>query len=429
MDHDNEEIFGKEVWANVRPLLRSGLVFFHIISAFLYWTLTIEDHPTEKLIRERMRREKARINLNRRIRGLSELMAKLATVDHVTIEGFRNCEQYLQILRYGDSIRYSLKLVTPGQVWLSDLMYMFSFPALLIILVPPFTYLYLLHHEGKEFPDADYKFTVDLTLDSLITCLCGVLLMALPNWSPPETDRSSILESFAQRKIRPFSERVISWFTSKVWLFNAEAMSIIVFGLASVMFCITSVTEMESKVEVVTSIFGIVSTVTQLITILVIKFRGKRHRRLARSHSTLISVCLGFLFCVSLSSLIVTIIREDTDKTVHHDPLLRTLMPFLVDFRVHAVILNFSMATEFIQHRYPEGLEYRDLRRTGTVELERSGNCYCAMFGCGRQIFVAPEYHVACSEENCDKVYCSECNDVVISQLGMCVCALCSLTN
>ena len=201
-------------------------------------------------------------------------------------------------------------------------------------------------------------------------------------------------------------------------------MTVIVFGVASVAFYgLAAVYVGNSSVqEAQGGTIGALSTFTQLITILIIKFRNKRNAKLCQRHSILASSCLGLLFCLSVSSLIISIQREEYDESIDNVLVLHILIPLLVDFRIHAAILSFSMISDFIEHHYVEGLECHDLR-TEPTESDISCNCTCAMPGCGKKIYPAPEYHMTCSKDDCYNMFCSECCDVVICQTGTCTCA------
>ena len=215
-DFDNSVVLGEQVWELTRPLLRSSLVFLYILSGFLYWTLTTEHHETEKISRTPSK------TLAQRLGGISELVSKVATTaEHRVKARHRVCEQTVQCVRYGDSVKFSYKVVTLGQLRLSDLMYVCAFPAIIIVMVPPVLYGVMLHlhdidEDGEDLDLSDLKCNVDLTLNCLIMCLSGVILAIVPDW-PTKTNPSEVLESFGRTKraALPLSGRILSWFLNK----------------------------------------------------------------------------------------------------------------------------------------------------------------------------------------------------------------------
>ena len=433
-DLDNGIVVGKDIWVLLRPLLRSSIVFYRILSACLYWTLAFPEQETNRQLVPR-RYDRAAAVLTRRVCGICRLMCNIATAnlppDRPQPAHWRVSEQTVQCVRNGNDARFTYKVVTSKQLRLADNLYVASFPGVAAILIPPFMYGFMSPEEGNNNGFLGDRFIVELILCGLIICFSLSLLLAL---FPANSNGSREIDGdddiardaegydiFDPGQPDCRLERFKSWLNGKKWIFNAEALTFSIFGTAAVIFHLIAVGYFSNKSEVSshgnmwTSLFGIFSSFFQLLVILAVKFRNKTDAATARRHSSLIASSMAILFSLSLSSLVVAIQREEFDDHIERFLPFKILMPLLVDFRIHASLLNFSMLTDFLQHRYPKGDDFMRLQRNYSEEI-----AHCAVPGCNRRIFPGPELHMTC--KRCGRQFCDECCDVVISQTRTCTC-------
>ena len=335
-------------------------------------------------------------------------------------------------MRHGASVKYSFKAVTSKQLRLAGNLYVASFPGVAIILVPPFMYGFMSPEEGNDNGFLGDRFIVELILCGLIAFLCLSLLIVLfpvhPTRSRETDDDDGIVpdsnsyDVFEPGQGESRLERIKLWLKAKRWLSNAEGLTFSIFGAAAVMFHLIAfgyffiLNEGSSRGNFWTSVFGIFSSFFQLFVILTVKFGNKTDVAAAHRHPSLIAWAMAVLFSLSLSSLVVAIQREEFDDLIERFLPFKVLMPLLVDFRTHASLLNFSMLTDFLQHRYPKEVDYMQLQQNYSEEI-----AHCAVPGCNRRIFPGPELHMGC--QTCGRQFCEECYTVVISQTRTCPCA------
>lgn len=428
-DRDNGVVIGDDAWKMVRPLLRSSIVFFRILSACLYWTLAF---PQLGKQRQCLRScDKAAQELKSRVCGISELMCGIATANPSQCRPLhrRVREQTVRCVRHGDSVRFSYNIVTSKQLRLADNMYVLSFPAIAIVAVPPFMYG-VMTSDDDENGIYGYRFMVELLLAASILIISLSLLFLVPvfqSTTPPSNTGYGAVSCDIFQQSLSRSERIQLWMKRNNWLLNAEALTVSIFGIATVIFH-TAAAAWFAKSKGTSSVrntamsaMSMVASLAQLLVILSIKFRSQVDVVRVRRYASWVASAAGLLFCLSLSSLVVGIQREEYDEHIHEFVPLHILMPLLVDFRVHASILNFSLMTDFLEHRYPKGIDYRHLDGNSSRHFD-TGSHSCAVPGCGRAIYPGPEYHMTCAEQDCQRQFCHDCCDVIISQTGTCTC-------
>eukprot|EP00118_Oscarella_pearsei_P002134 m.9631 g.9631 ORF g.9631 m.9631 type:complete len:643 (+) comp21499_c0_seq1:181-2109(+) len=411
-DHDNGEVIGHQMWNTLRPLLRSSVVFFRILSASLYLTLPILEEKKE--IAALDYREDA---IRNRITGLAEYMVNIASTSNVKNLRRRVCEQQLHCVRLGNQVFFSYSATTSGQLRLGDILSSFAFLGILVVIIPSFAYAVIVHTGSQE----DYRHSVQLGLSAVSLLLCLWSLVVIPQWKSSENRLTTNLD-FLQEPI------------SSLWILEPEAITISVFGMASVVYNILRLAYMHSGEKIntplrmaATAIQGLECVLLYLLLVMVI-FRKKLKKRMTRAKYVATSYVLAFLFCILLSSIILGIQEEEINEFVKGTPVLHGFVALAVDYRVHSAIIVFSMLKEFVERRFPKGLDIYDIEAqneaTGQAFLYVSNDSQpiCQGPGCKKPVYSGPEPFMVCS--HCHKPCCKDCCDAFFSKTGICTCGL-----
>ena len=136
-----------------------------------------------------------------------------------------------------------------------------------------------------------------------------------------------------------------------------------------------------------------------------VMFRKKLKKTITRGKYIATTYALALLFCISLSSIILNMQREEMDEFVKEKSVLHGFMALAVDFRVHSAFINFSMLKEFVERRFPEGLEVYDIE----AEHERGEPLFVSSYGavdssaltckgpgCTNPVYPGPEPYMVC---------------------------------
>lgn len=408
-DQDNGIIVGEHVWPLLKPLTRTAVAFYRILSACIYFTLALPaKHPNSI-----SQRSSCLDTFQSRMSSIATVVSKVASADMTTGRRAhpltrRITEQTVRCVRRAGTIRYSYQTLTFGQLRLIDNVLICAFPGIVIILLPPFLYGLMIRTAGGHQPSGS-KYQVELALSWMILGLTFCCLVLIPDYS-------------LKRKAHDFPSMAKGRLS---WLVDAEALTLLVFGLASILCYLISgiffsiyTDDLESpRGESATAFVTCFSCLSQLVLILLVKFRKRVHRSLARRYSNWLGAALTLLFAASLSALIVSIQKEEFDELVHEWKSLHSLMPLVVDFRVHVVILTYSMLVDFVEHRYRKGVYLDVLPVPGSWASQPK----CGMPGCNTLV---SDGVGRCSRNGCGRGYCSVCFDNILSQVGSCICAL-----
>ena len=422
-DNDNGEILGYEVWKALRPILRSSIVFFRILSASIYFTLPLLEDEKKVEIVGRSLQVPA---IQKRIAGLANYMVNIATS---SISGNREntklrkrvCEQHLNCFRVASRVYFSYSATTAGQRRLTDTLSSLSFLGILVVILPSFAYAALHHTEGSD----ESKYAVQATLSSVSSLLCMWCLAIIPQWKSRDNRLTT--------NVDPFQERL-----SRRWVLEPEVITITLFGVSAtileILYCVFA-HELKAKDEVknvatATSAATALDCSLQMLLLLMVMFRKKLKKTITRGKYIATTYALALLFCISLSSIILNMQREEMDEFVKEKSVLHGFMALAVDFRVHSAFINFSMLKEFVERRFPEGLEVYDIE----AEHERGEPLFVSSYGamdssaltckgpgCTNPVYPGPEPYMVC--KMCRQACCKDCCEILFSKTGICSCA------
>ncbi|XP_062501585.1 uncharacterized protein LOC134178714 isoform X2 [Corticium candelabrum] len=213
---------------------------------------------------------------------------------------------------------------------------------------------------------------------------------------------------------------------------NVESPIFFIFTVSAIVFYIALaiVATVEQELARATDIIAIFAVFFQSVFVFwttLVHNPLKLLRRGHRCHS-INSFLLSLLFASAVGALAVDIEREHLDPTVHENWYLRALAPLLVDFRVHAAILAYSVRSEFCQQRFTKG-EIEDKGIFRRVDEESMGEG-CVRPGCkavyskeSSVVFwrcITEDDTYACNS----KFYCNDCFENLIVKVGFClICA------
>ena len=408
-DADNGMVVGQQVWSLVKPPMRTAIAFYRVLSACIYFTLALP----QKHFHSRPRQDSCLATFRSRMLNISNIVSKVASAE-VTATGRgrflkrRVTEQTVSCVRRSGTIRYSYQTLTFGQLRLVDNLLICSFPGIVVIFLPPFLYGVMIRTAGSHQPSPN-KYLVELIVSWITLGLAFFCLVIVPDYS---LKRSGHHVSLVEK-------RTLSW------LLNAEALTLLVFSCGSVLFYVVSgvffiiyTDDVDSpRGEAASAFVSSLSCLSQLVFILLVKFRKSVHQALARRYSNWLGSALALQFAASLSALILSIQKEEFDPIVHEWKTLLGLMPLVVDFRVHVVILLYSMLVDFVEHRYRKDVDLDMLPFPSTLR----SNPRCGMPGCDS----SASYRLGrCNRVGCGRGYCAVCFDGILSQVGSCICEL-----
>ncbi|XP_065827002.1 uncharacterized protein [Oscarella lobularis] len=309
VDVDNVKIVGEGIWTTIRPVLRSSMTFFRILSSSLYFTLAFHKK-------------------------------KRRTRDDDNGNAITETARESDVQRYGTNSDFSRRRLV-------DTLLACSFFGIPVVVLPTFICIVLTHinHYESVWGMKWIHISVHVVLNSISSAILFTCLTLIPNW----------------RTINSKFE----------WAFDSEAIALTIFGVVSAGFQCTYVAYISQCREdchaagysVISSILQLSEILLCLSLILLVKFKGAVNLESIEKHVVLISSLLAVEFTIGLSHIFLSIQREHTDRLIADRPILLGLMPFVVDFRVHSTLLTVSILVDVLQP--PEAMR-RKSRQYGT---------------------------------------------------------------
>ncbi|XP_062501204.1 uncharacterized protein LOC134178354 [Corticium candelabrum] len=413
-DIDNAAIVGYQVWEFFDPVFGSAIVFFRILSGCLFISLAFHsnDSPEDENAEPQYDRFHTPINRNdeENIVGIIKFMTSNRNVRKQTLTIFNDPEATTTDLYFSaQTERFHRNTIRS---------YYGSVFVVLFAVVPFVTYDTLARHVGKP-QDSKPKYAVELTINILLIVLNGWYIISC-GWCPKKKKNGdNTMKSNTANYACNFCKNIKETWKKK-FHFNAEFWIFLVFTVSAIIFNIL-LAKVEGGQDLATDITAIIAVILQSVFVfwtalvpstleLTLLRRGHRHH----SFSCLL---LSLLFAITVGALAVDIEREHFGSTVHHYSFLRALAPLMVDFRVHAAILTYSVLSEFFQQRFTK----REIKDKGIFE-QVSGSLTeepeCFRTGCKRDDC---KVFWKCTNNKCNSgAYCNKCFTNFIVKLGFC---------
>ena len=203
----------------------------------------------------------------------------------------------------------------------------------------------------------------------------------------------------------------------KQFLRNIEIPVFFIFTIFSGIFYI-ALAGSEQGVDLATDIVGLFAVILQSVFVFWTALIPNPLNLLLRGHThhSWNSFFLSLLMATTLGSLAVDIEREHWGPTVHDKPYLRALAPLLVDFRVHAAILTYSVRSEFNEQRFTT----REIEEKGIFErVPREPECFRP--GCKQVCRNDSDGYWKCTKPECtSRAYCNSCFTDLMVKVGFC---------
>ena len=343
IDHDNELVLDAHVeWHSLRPIVKSSVTFFRILSASLYFTLALNESTDDEL--KTMSNEETKKTLSK---VMDSLMNETTVSDGDVQELRLDCKRRSR----GSVTTFSLSSVTMKQRQVFDILFAFSFFAIPFIILPSFIMTCL--NRLSKFPSLKKEkwvvqwkhygpISVDATLSSISLLVIAACLVLIPSWK-------SALERIWKCIRRPKA-------------IHPEAATVIIFGLTSLAFDVIALTfnnpsqsDKKKNTDAVTSMkhFSYILQMTEkflrLVFILVVKFKHNVNETSVKKRLIPIGLLLGVESVICLSFVFLSIQKEHSERKLFKYGPAEGLLPFVVDFQVHSTLLIFSILLQFIQ--------------------------------------------------------------------------------
>ncbi|XP_062501624.1 uncharacterized protein LOC134178751 [Corticium candelabrum] len=449
---DNSAIVGYQIWEFFDPIFGSAVVFFRILSGCLYISLAVassdapEDHKAGKpYLRSGSVVSNSPINENDKanIVGITEFMMSNRKVRKQTLTIFNEPGAIVTNFYYSaQNDRFHRNNIRS---------YYGSVVAILFVVVPFVAYDALARHVGKE-QESQLKYAVELVINILLIGLNGWFIISRGGCPSAEcikglfcckrkdlNETKSTTAKHAECKIPDCTSsqkcgickcckvhrcKGLCRFFHIVQHTNVEIPVFLTFTFCSVAFYI-ALAVVEHGGDRATDITGIVAVILQSVFVFwtALVHNPLKLLRRGNHHHTWNSVFLSLLFATTLGSLTVDIEREHLDHDVHDKSYLRAFAPLLVDFRVHAAILTYSVLSEFFQQRFTEHeMEKKNIFKPVSNERLLADECKCERPGCN-VIYCKEKDEVfwKCTEKTCQsEMYCSNCYKELIVKVGFC---------
>ena len=455
---DNAAIVGYQIWDFFDPIFGSAVVFFRILSGCLYISLTVpSDHPPEDHNAGKPYLISTSENVNNHIDendkknsiGVTEFMMSNRKVRKQTLTIFNEPGTSGTVTNFyysAQNDRFHRNTIRS---------YYGSVVAILFVVVPFVAYDALARHVGKKH-EGQLKYVVELTINILLIGLNGWFIIFQGGFPNAESAKRLLGCTRKGQHTRRYSaipaecevsdcsisqkcsgckccelhckgvQRFLHMAKHVVEHTNIEIPVFFVFSLFAVCFYIASAV-VEHGGDRATDIIGIFSVILQSTFVFwtALVHNSLNLLRHGNYHHSWNSFLLSLLFAVTVGSLAVDIEREHVDHEVHNKWYLRVFAPLLVDFRVHAAILTYSVLSEFDQQRLTErDIEDKKIFERVDNEPSLAEGSECHRLGCktlySRESDDAFWKCTAAGNGCQSKPYCNDCFKEFIVKVGFC---------
>ena len=448
---DNSAIVGYQIWEFFDPILGSAAVFFRILSGCLYISFAVfsndapEDHKAGKpFLRSTSVDANSPIDdeVKENTVGITEFMMSNRKVRKQTLTIFNEPGATVTDFYYSaQNDRFYRNTIRS---------YYGSVLAFLLIVVPFVAYDALARHAGKK-QESQKKYAVEIAINILLIGFNGwFIINGLLNAEcvkrlfrcikPANSDEDSKSNNARRAECEKsgcsgfetcgichsckFHCKGVQRFLHTVEQTNVEIPVFFIFTIFSLVFYI-ALAVIEDGGDLAADIMGIFAVILQSVFVFwtALVHNPLKLLRLGNHHHSFNSFLLSLLFATTVGSLVVDIEREHLDYEVHDKWYLRVLAPLLVDFRVHATILTYSVLTEFLQQRLTEHeIEKKEIfeRVHNVKSLADGSKCYRP--GC-KMLYYKEKDDVfwKCAKGSCQsEPYCSDCFKKLIVKVGFC---------